>query len=103
MMKTTINGRLAATALCGLAALTLAGCGSKVSGHYTTSGGGAEMNFKSGGKVEITMMGMTQEADYAVEDDKVKITTGRQTQILPIDDKGCLKGGFLLGTLCKKA
>jgi hypothetical protein len=41
------------------------------------------MNFKSGGNVEIT--------------------TGRQTQVLPIDDKGCLKGRLLLGTLCRKA
>lgn len=102
-MTTTMIRRTTAAALCGLAVLALSACGSKVSGRYETSGGGAEMNFKSGGKVEITMMGMTQEADYTVEDGKVKITTGRQTQILPIDDKGCLKGGFLLGTLCKKA
>ena len=76
-------------------------CGSRVKGIYTGDGFFDRLNFKSGGKVEITFMTMTKEGTFAVEGNKVKLTAGGDTQVLAIDDKGCLDGGRLLGKYCK--
>jgi hypothetical protein len=92
------------TSLVLLASVILSGCGSGVSGTYTSDGDGMieKMEFKSGGKVEITAMGQTKEGTYEVENKKVKVTIGGETNILTINDKGCLDGGGFIGTLCKK-
>ncbi len=83
------------------AALALAACSKGLSGVYGERDG-VHLEFHSNGKVEITLLGMTQEGTYVVEDGKVKVTNGTQgTLVMAIDDKGCLNGGFLLGKLCK--
>ena len=55
------------------------------------------MTFLSGGKVEITFAGMTKEGTFLVEDNKVKVTAGGDTQIFTIEDNGCLAGGGPIG------
>ena len=46
-------------------------------------------------------MGQTKEGTYVVEDKKVKITIGSETNILTIRDDGCLDGGSMVGVFCK--
>jgi hypothetical protein len=57
--------------------LALSGCGDGLSGNkYETTGvaaGAMSVEFKSGGKVAITMLGMTKEADYTKDGDKVTL------------------------------
>ena len=68
-------------------------------------GGGpvrAKLEFKSGGKVELSFMGAIQEGSFVVEDQRVKITNAGSTQIFRIDDKGCLDAGAILGRYCKQ-
>jgi hypothetical protein len=86
-----------------LAVLALGGCGSGLNGTYRPSGDGffEQLTFRSGGTVEITWMGMTKEGRYEVDDDRVKVTVGGDTQVLRIDRQGCVDGGGLIGRYCK--
>ncbi|WP_340124614.1 hypothetical protein [Methylobacter svalbardensis] len=61
------------------------------------------MNFTSDTKVELTVKfsDATAEADYLIEDDKVKISSAGQTQVFTIDKNGCLDGGQMIGKFCK--
>jgi hypothetical protein len=84
--------------------LPLLACGPAVQGEYSGEGTGflEKINFKDDNVVELTFMGMTREGTYEIDDDKVKINNGGDISILRIDDKGCLVGGGILGTYCKK-
>lgn len=88
----------------GGAALMLGGCGSRVSGVYKPQGATFldGLNFKTGGKVELTFMTMTKEGTFTVDGDRVKVTNGSDTQVFRLDSKGCLDGGLLLGRYCKE-
>lgn len=82
----------------------LAACGNSLSGIYGKPDG-MHLEFQSNGKVEIAMLGTAQEARYVVEDGKVKISAGdgkAGALVLKINDKGCLEGGMMFGTLCKQ-
>ncbi len=72
------------------AVLALAACGSKVSGTYT--GPGMNLEFKSGGKVVQTVMGMEVEMKYEVEDNKVKLITPSGNLVLTLQEDGSIKG-----------
>jgi hypothetical protein len=87
----------------GFLVVLLAGCGSPIQGTYSGRGTGFldKMTFKSGGKVDLTFMGMTKEGTYEVDGKSVKITHGGETTILTLDDQGCLDGGGLIGKYCK--
>lgn len=97
---------LARVAILTMTVAFLAGCGSKMSGTYAVDGNGGlfkKMAFTSGNKVELTtIFGVTQEATYVVEGDKLKINTAGQIQIFTIDSKGCLNGGGPIGKFCKQ-
>src|SRR5438093_12902440 len=95
--------RLVGLCVCTVAAALLFGCGRSISGEYTGDKASffEKLVFKSGGKVEISFMGGTEEAGFEVEGDKVKITNAGQTQILTIDSNGCLNGGGIVGKYCK--
>jgi hypothetical protein len=85
-------------------AASLTGCGSKLDGTYVPEGGAgliSSITFKSGGKCELTGLGMTKEGTYELEGQKVKITVSGETNILTMDDKGCLDGGGIIGRFCK--
>ncbi|WP_321474660.1 hypothetical protein [uncultured Paludibaculum sp.] len=90
-------------AAAAVAAFGLAGCGARVSGVYKPNGPAFldSLNFKSGGKVDLTFMTMTKEGTFAVDGKQVKVTNGGDTQVFTLDDKGCLNGGALLGRYCK--
>jgi len=89
-------------ALLAIPLVLLSACGNSLSGSYGKKGG-VVFDFHSNGKVELDVIGPIQEATYVLEDGKVKITNGSHgTMVLRIDDKGCLEGGLLFGTLCKQ-
>lgn len=90
-------------AVCALsAAAVLGGCGSGLSGKFGSEKDGADFDFKSGGKVEITVLGSTRVGTYTLEDGKVYISAGNETHAFKFDDAGCIDGGFLFGKLCRK-
>lgn len=77
-----------------LAVLT-AGCEPSVTGSYKPASRDAvfeSLVFKSGGKVELTILGATLEGNYEVEDGKVKLTGSEGSRLLQIDGD-CLDGG----------
>lgn len=80
----------------------LGGCSDSLSGTYGKKG---EVNFEfhADGKVDLDVIGPVQEANYVVEDGKVKISNTRiGTMVMKIDAAGCLDGGAMMGTLCKQ-
>lgn len=87
-----------------LLALTLSACGGGLSGEYGERIGGEwETTFVFKGKqVEAHFMGQTAAGSYDVKDGKVYIEMDGDTQVFQIDDKGCIEGGLLFGTVCKR-
>jgi len=87
-------------------ALVLAGCGGGgLSGTYVSGEDGLfeSLNFTSKSTVEAVFMGTTSELSYEREGDKVKISNNGQNAVFTIDKQGCLVGGEVLGTYCKKS
>jgi hypothetical protein len=82
--------------------LTLSACGASLSGRYGTEKDGTDFYFKSGNRVEITVLGSTRVGTYKLEDGKVYVTAANETQAFKFNAKGCIEGGFLFGTLCRK-
>lgn len=58
--------------------------------------------FTSKHKVELVFLGSVTEAEYEKEGDRIKINTAMGTQVLSIDNEGCLDGGFIMGKYCKE-
>ena len=77
------------------------GCGKSVSGKYGGANGAMSMEFKSGGKVDVTIAGSTQTGDYTIDGDKVTVTVQGQPMVLTIKDDGSLDAGGLAGVLKK--
>ena len=106
--QTHVTARLARVGLLIITTALLAGCGSRLSGTYSTVPAGEglykQIKFISGSKAELTIFvtDQTIEGPYVVEGDKVKITAGGQTQVFTIDKNGWLNGGEMIGKLCKK-
>lgn len=97
-----MNRTIAVAVLLG----ALSACDGGLSGEYGsvndfTGKWHTRYTFK-GDQVEIDLMGNIQVGSYKVEDGKVYITLGGQTQALRINDQGCIDGGMLLGVACKK-
>ncbi len=86
---------------CGVG-IIVSGCGSGLSGKYGTEKDGAAFDFKSGNKVEITVLGSTRVGTYKLEEGKLYITAANDTQAFKFNDHGCIDGGFIFGTLCKQ-
>ena len=62
----------ALTILC----VALTGCGDGLKGTtYLEDGSKDGIEFKSGNKADITIMGQTVEADYAIDGDKINLNT----------------------------
>ena len=85
-------------------ALLLAACGPKsLSGTYGRKDGLVTLEFRSNGKVEISGSAALAavEADYVVEDKKLKLTmAGQPALVMAINDKGCIDYPYA-GALCK--
>jgi hypothetical protein len=80
----------------------LCACGPTLHGQYGNEQDGADFDFKSGSRVEITVLGSTRVGSYKLEDGKVYITAANDTQAFRFDKNGCIDGGFVFGTLCKR-
>lgn len=87
-----------------LLALTLSACGGGLSGEYGEAIGGEwETTFLfNDDQVEAHFMGQTAVGSYDVKDGKVYITMDGDTTVFPIDNNGCIEGGFVFGTVCKR-
>lgn len=60
-----------------------------------------KLTFISKNKVELTFLGITSEATYIKEKNRVKINNAGESQILIITENGCLDGGSFIGKYCK--
>ncbi len=93
-----------------LIAVAAVACGGGLEGVYQPepgksglAGGGLveQIEFRSGDKVEITLMGITKEGTYEVDGDRVRIAVSGDIQIFRVDDDGCIDGGAI-GRYCPK-
>ena len=83
----------------------IGGCGSKMEGTYTNSGGMVTLDLKSGGKAAFTMMGETIPCSYKVKDSKVMLDCtpkGEKVDFM-IHDDGSLTGPGFIGAMKKSA
>lgn len=99
--------RFARNTVAVLLVSVFAACGNGFAGEYGHSVNGTWetiMTFKGNGEVELDMMGNIMVGKYEVKDGKVYITGGKggQTQAFRIDEQGCIDGGMLFGTMCRK-
>jgi len=81
--------------------LFIAGCGDSVSGLYTDDSGQFKFDFKSDGKVSVTLISDTKEATYTIKDKTVVVTVpGGEALSFAISDDGSLRSiggpGFTL-------
>lgn len=58
------------------------------------------LEFRSGSRVELTIMGSIIEGSFEVEGDRVRIIIAGNTQIFRREEGGCLEGGDLMGRYC---
>ena len=88
--------RKAALSLVVCCTLLLVGC-DKVKGVYSEDTGTMSINFKGGGKADVTVAGMTKETTYEVDGDKVTLhspeKSGKDNIVLTINSDGTLDGG----------
>ena len=63
----------ARTVLAALALLFLAACGGDLDGTYADPSGAMALEFRSGGEVRQSTMGMTMAGTYAVDGDEVVV------------------------------
>lgn len=84
------------------ACLLLTACGQKLDGTYTDEMGITEYDFKSADKVYVKVMGSETELDYAIEDDKVKISGPQGNMVFTLNEDGSLQGPMGM-KLSKKA
>lgn len=70
--------------------LFLSSCGSGLSGTYKSDKRGIELDFISSSKVQAKSGGYVVEYDYEKDGDQVKLSEGGVTQIIKVDDEGCL-------------
>ena len=89
------------------AALAFAACGcggAAVEGRYVGQNDTIidAMTFRSGGKVDVELVGVTHEGTYEIDGKTVTVVgaNGARTP-LTIASNGCLEGGGLVGTYCK--
>ncbi len=84
---------LAVTIAC--AGLVIAGCGCNTgpSGKYQDSTGAVTIEFNSGGKVTLSIMGMPAQGTYTVSGNKVTIIgPDQQPLVLTMNSDGTLSG-----------
>lgn len=70
----------------------LAACGKNLEGIYKDDLGLQKYEFQGDGTVYVSTMGVTREAAYVVEDNKVKITSEGDTIIYDLNEDGTIKG-----------
>ncbi len=95
---------LAAVMVCLICAIS--GCGSKIQGTYTESGGNYELVLKSGGKADLTVAHVTSQCTYTLNGSDITLTCEGydDSMTLTAHDDGSLTcpPGTPLATLHKK-
>ncbi|HMB94901.1 MAG TPA: hypothetical protein VKK61_02565 [Tepidisphaeraceae bacterium] len=74
----------------GVGGLFISGCGKSVKGTYVNSETQMTIEIKSGGKASLTLAGMTHEADYTVDDNKLTIKSPGDTTTFLINSDGSI-------------
>jgi hypothetical protein len=83
-----------------LISLTVA-CTGSIEGTYGDQSSFVEIKFKANGKAEFKLGLLTMEADYKLEDKKIKMgPISGQVVVMDFDKDGCLESAW--GKLCKK-
>lgn len=59
-----------------------AGCGGALTGTYQDEAGETSYEFRSDGRASISMLGITVDAEYTLDGDKVLITSPQGTVVL---------------------
>src|SRR5206468_2408786 len=72
-MRNVIISRIVLIIALGLVSPVIEGCGSKMEGTYTNTGGMVTLDLKSGGKATFTMMGETVPCNYKAKGDKINL------------------------------
>jgi hypothetical protein len=87
------------------AALAACGCGgTTVEGRYVGQNDTIidALTFKSGGRVDVELIGVTHEGTYEIDGNSVTVVAPNGTKTaLTVASNGCLEGGGLVGTYCK--
>ena len=102
-MNKLVFPQLILVAVVIVAIAAIGGCGSKMEGTYTNSGGMVTLDLKSGGVAMFTMMGETMQCSYKVKDDKVMLDCtpkGEKVDFM-IHDDGSLTGPSFIGAMKK--
>lgn len=74
--------------------LLLSACGSKLSGEYVDKAGMISYKFESGNKVYASAMGITTEAKYEIDGNRLKVEGNGQNVIYTILDDGSIDTGL---------
>jgi hypothetical protein len=102
-MLNRLLGRVMVLLVVASSLLFIAGCGDSVSGVYTDDSGTFKFDFKSDGKVSVTMIGSTAEATYTVKDKTVVVSVpGGESLSFAISDDGSLRAIGGPGVTLKK-
>src|SRR5438874_7926746 len=102
-MRNVIIPRIVLILALGLVSFVIGGCGSKMEGTYTNTGGMVTLDLKSGGKATFTMMGESLPCTYKASDDKIKLDCtpkGDKVDFM-IHDDGSLTGPGFIGSMKK--
>ena len=81
----------------------IGGCGSKMEGTYTNTGGMVTLDLKSGGKATFTMMGETLPCSYKSKGDKINLDCSPKGEKVDftVHDDGSLTGPGFIGAMKK--
>jgi hypothetical protein len=91
-MSIALLRRVCIVLLLGSAMMYIGGCGKSVSGVYADDTGALSIEFKSGGKATVTVLGSPMDGDYTVDGKTVTVKVSGDTKVLTINDDGSLAG-----------
>jgi hypothetical protein len=79
--------------------LYVMGCGKSVSGVYTDDSNSMSVNFQSGGKASVTVLGSTMDGTYTIDGKTLTVNMNGDNKVFTINDDGSIAGP---GTTLKK-
>jgi hypothetical protein len=102
-MRNLIIPRIVLIAALVLTSPVIGGCGSKMEGTYTNTGGMVTLDLKSGGKANFSLMGENYACTYTVKGDKVMLDCSPKGEKVDftIHDDGSLTGPGFIGAMKK--
>lgn len=91
-MSSALFRRVFIVLLLGCAMIYVSGCGKSVSGVYADDTGTFTVEFKSGGKATVTVLGSPQDGDYTVDGKTVTVKVNGDAKVFTINGDGSLSG-----------